>query len=189
MRPGVAFVSALFAALLASSAAWAANDDDMGERTNEVISTIAADLKVLELSDVPSDLNLSADTLEFELESRRLLCRGNVVVTQGDTKLEADTLTVTGAAPPKRTGRKIQAVGNVRISRGTERASGELADYNQDQATFVLSGNAALGSGESSVRGETVVFHIDEGHAVIVGGDEPVKAVIEIEALPEEEDE
>lgn len=134
-------------------------------------------------------VTVTADKLEYDYKANVIVYRGDVVATQGDTKLRSDTLTVTLAAaksdgPPDAPGegsqrlQEIVAVGNVRIDNGTRWATGGRAVFEQGNRTFVLTETPVLHDGSNEVTGDRVIVYLDENRSEVVGGKKRVKAVL-----------
>jgi lipopolysaccharide export system protein LptA len=134
-------------------------------------------------------VTVTADKLEYDYKANVIVYRGDVVATQGETKLRSDTLTVTLAAAdksdapdaPGKGGQRLQeivAVGNVRIDNGTRWATGGRAVFEQGNRTFVLTETPVLHDGSNEVVGDRVVVYLDENRSVVEGGRKRVKAVL-----------
>ena len=97
--------------------------------------------------------------------------------------MNADELKISFEPKNPREVQRIEARGGVKVRHETETATGRLAVYDPQRATITLTGDARLGSGPNTVQGEKVVVFLDEGRAVVEGGDSgPVKAFIEPES-------
>jgi lipopolysaccharide export system protein LptA len=162
--------SSFAVAALLGVAVTAAHADDTARKTNEVLSSVAGIAKNLELADVPSPIDISADRLEFDYGKGLLKYEGNVRVDHAGAKIKAHKLEVSFEPEGKRSLRKITARGNVEVTRGDESAEGEVAEYDPAAATIVLSQNAKLGSGANSVAGEKVMVYLNDKRAVVLGG-------------------
>jgi lipopolysaccharide export system protein LptA len=147
-----------------------AHADDTARKTNEVLSSVAGIAKNLDLADVPSPIDITADRLEFDYGKGLLKYEGNVRVDHAGAKIKAEKLEVSFEPEGKRSLRKITARGNVEVTRGDESAQGEVAEYDPAAATIVLSQNAKLGSGANSVAGEKVMVYLNDKRAVVLGG-------------------
>ena len=157
-----------------------AADVEVGEKAGQAIGKMADAVKDFRLQSAPADLNVEARSMVFDFKKGQLLYEGDVHVRHGEVKMDADQLQVTFEPKNPRKVQKIEATGNVHVVHQTETASGRLAVYDPDRATITLTGDARLGSGPNTVRGERVVVFLDEGRAVIEGGSSgPVRAYIE----------
>jgi lipopolysaccharide export system protein LptA len=158
------------ALVLSLGLATIASADDTARKTNEVLSSVAGIAKNLELADVPSPIDITADRLEFDYGKGLLKYEGNVRVDHAGAKIKAQKLEVSFEPEGKRSLRKITARGDVEVTRGDESAQGEVAEYDPAAATIVLSQNAKLGSGANSVAGEKVMVYLNDKRAVVLGG-------------------
>jgi lipopolysaccharide export system protein LptA len=140
-------------------------------KTDDVLGSVAGLARNLELADVPSPIDISADRLEFDYDEGLLRYQGNVTVAHAGITIRSSSLDVSFEPDGKRRLKRITARGSVEVLRGKETASGELAEYDPTAATIVLSQQARLGSGPNSLAGERVVVYLDEGRAVVQGRD------------------
>ncbi|MEO8603592.1 MAG: LptA/OstA family protein [bacterium] len=128
-------------------------------------------------------VHIESDTMEFDYKTMVLTYRGKVSVAQADMTLTSDVLTVTltreGEGPNQRQRPKeVVAQGDVQIVKGTRRASGGRAVFNDAARTVTLSEKALLQDGPNEVAGERVVVYLDEQRSVVQGGPERVRAVL-----------
>jgi len=161
-------ISALTTTLVLAmgSAALAA---DTARTTNEMLTSVAGIARNLELADVPSPIDITADRLEFNYGQGLLRYEGNVRVEHAGAKIHARSLEISFEPEGKRSLKKITARGEVEVLHGDESARGELAEYDPTAGTIVLSQNARLGSGPNSLAGEKVVVYLNERRAVVLG--------------------
>jgi lipopolysaccharide export system protein LptA len=115
-------------------------------------------------------ISVSADAMEFDYRSHVLTYKGNVVVTQGDMKLESKSLTVALEDSADNRIKEVVADGEVRLSKGTRWATGGHAVFDQGDHTVVLSDKAELHDGQNEVSGDVVKVYLDEQRSVIEGG-------------------
>jgi lipopolysaccharide export system protein LptA len=178
-RPRIVLrLAGIFATMIAAAvfAASPATAEDTARKTNDVLSSVAGVAQNLELADVPSPIDITADRLEFLYGQGVLRYEGNVTVEHAGARIRARTLEVSFEPEGKRSLKKITAKGGVEVTRGDESARGELAEYDPAAATIVLSQNARLGSGPNSIAGEKVVVYLNEKRAVVQGGAAPPPA-------------
>lgn len=139
-------------------------------------------------------IHIRSRDLEFRYNDKKVLYRGNVVVTQGEVTLKSDTLTVTYAdqqagkdTAPAPAGtltgqqqiKEVVAEGNVDITSGDRRATCKKAIFTETSRTVVLTGNAVLQEEGNRVAGEKVTVYIDEKRSVVEGsGGKGVEMVI-----------
>jgi lipopolysaccharide export system protein LptA len=121
-------------------------------------------------------ISVSSDVMEFDYRARVLTYKGSVVVTQGDMKLESNTLTVALDEQPDGRIKEVVADGQVRLSKGTRWATGGHAVFDQARNTVVLSDNAEVHDGPNRVSGERVVVYLNDERSVVEGGNHRVTA-------------
>jgi len=138
----------------------------------------AAFLDSLTFTSTREPISVTADGLEFDYRSRVLTYKGTVVVTQGEMKLESDTLIVSLDEHAENQVKEVIAQGQVRLSQGGRWATGGRAVFDQARGTAVLSNKAELHDGPNQVSGDRVVVYLDEQRSVVEGGSGRVKAVL-----------
>lgn len=179
MKKLVALYACVLCGLLHALPSGAA-DVEVGERAGEAIGSLAEAVREFRLTSLPSDLRVQADTMVFDYRNGELVYTGHVRVEHGDVRMQADELKVEFEPEKPESLRRIQATGAVRVDHESETATGRNAVYDPAHATITLTGDARLGSGPNTVQGEKVIVYLDEGRAVVEGGDSgPVRARIE----------
>lgn len=123
-------------------------------------------------------ISVRSDKLEFSYKERLLEYTGQVVVTQGDLTLKADSLKVTIDEGTKDQLQQITALGNVEINQGKRSASGGKAVFDQHERTIVLSDGAVLMEGPNKISGDRVIVYLDEERSVVEGGEKRVQALL-----------
>lgn len=122
-------------------------------------------------------VSFAADHGELQGKANRAILAGNVVVTQGDLTLRASRTTM--AFSTEGGGFKIHrvdAVGGVRITRGNQAATGDVAIYDFDRRLITLAGNVVLQRGTDRLTGGRLTIDLDSGLSTIdgrVGGGSP----------------
>lgn len=114
-------------------------------------------------------IDITSDTVEADQKTNRVTFKGNVVAKQEDTTLYANTLTITYDQNTKKL-KEIVAVGNVKVVQLERRASGQKATFDQDKNKMVLDGEAVVREGANVIRGERIIFYVDEERSVVEGG-------------------
>ncbi len=112
-------------------------------------------------SDAP--INVSADQFLADLNAKSGTYSGNVVVTQGDIRMHADTVrvSVVDGKPDK-----ITATGAVVVdSPASGTATGDSGVYNVADRVVVLSGKVVLTQGKSVMRGTQLSVNLVTGQA------------------------
>lgn len=119
-------------------------------------------------SDAP--VNFSADHGELQGKANRAILAGNVVITQADLTLRAGRTTM--AFTTEGGGFKIHrvdAVGGVKIDRGNQSASGDVAIYDFDRRLITLSGNVTLLQGSNRLSGGRLTIDLNSGLSTLDG--------------------
>ena len=118
--------------------------------------------------DSNAPIAISSDSFQADLNSKLGTWSGNVVVTQADMKLRANTVrmtTVNGKAD------KVTATGNVVVdSPKSGIITGETGVYAVVPRTVVMTGNVVLKKGKDVMRGAQLTVNLATGQAVLGGG-------------------
>jgi lipopolysaccharide export system protein LptA len=115
----------------------------------------------------PIDIN--SDSVEANQKQNTVTFKGNVVAKQGDTTLYSNTLVIIYDPNTKKL-KEIIATGNVKIVQLERRATGQKATFQQDENKMVLDGEVVVREGENVIRGERVIFYVDEERSVVEAG-------------------
>ncbi len=119
-------------------------------------------------SNTNADINISSDTFQADLNAKTGTYSGNVIVTQGDIKLRANSVrvtTVNGDAD------KVIATGNVVVdSPASGTVTGENGVYDVKPKTVTVNGNVVLKKGKDVMRGARLTVNLVTGQAVLGGG-------------------
>jgi lipopolysaccharide export system protein LptA len=115
-------------------------------------------------------IDITSDTVEADQKTNTVTFKGNVVAKQEDTTLYANTLTIIYDQQMKKL-KEIIAVGNVKVVQLDRRATGQKATFDQDKNKVVLDGEAVVREGTNVIRGERIIFYVDEERSVVEGGE------------------
>ena len=141
-------------------------------------------------SDEP--MEITSSRMEAFSKDKLVVFSGNAIVKQGNKVLKADKLLLyykgdsdkknkIGKIEIEKTGdlEKLEAKGNVSLSQGDRVATGNDAVYFRDSGKVILTGNAVLSEGKSSIKGDRVIIFINENRGVVEGTPKKqIKAVI-----------
>ena len=140
-------------------------------------------------------INIRSGKLEFFYNEKRIVYRGDVVVTRDNGTIKSDLLTVTyeeqaannsagtpavpasntpapekeNAASRRQRIKEAVAEGNVEITSDKGNATCKKATFNEIKRTVVLSGDAVLRDGDNIVKGQTVTVYLDENRVTVEG--------------------
>lgn len=114
-------------------------------------------------------VNFSADRIEVQDRADRVVVSGNVVVDQAGLTLKAARMTVayrqTGSVEIDR----IDASGNVIVTRGVETARGNVAIYDLNRRLITMLGNVQLNQGTNRLTGGRLVMDLASGRSTVDG--------------------
>lgn len=141
--------------------------------------------------DAESPLELTADRMEFDSGGRSLRFTGRVKVNQAAFELLADSLNVTVDGK----GRILDLVaeGGIQLIHQEWKATAGKLTYKHVQRSMVLSDNPRIASGENTVSGKIIRFHVDENRVVVesaavnflLPGDAEEKKEVPVKPLPD----
>ena len=94
---------------------------------------------------------------------------GNVDITQADLTMRAARTTVAYTDAGSLQIQRIDATGGVIVTRGNERASGDVAVYDFDRKIITMAGNVALRRGTDTLNGGRLVIDLTTGISNIDG--------------------
>ena len=114
-------------------------------------------------------IDIASDTVEADQKKNTVTFKGNVVAKQEDATLYANTLVIYYDPDTKKL-KEIVAVGNVKIVQLERRATSRTATFQQDENRVVLDGEAVVRDGENVIRGERVIYYVDQEKSIVEGG-------------------
>ena len=115
-------------------------------------------------------VNVAADHGELLGRQDRATLSGNVVISQGDLTVRAARTTLafsSGGGSFKI--HRLDATGGVTVTRGNQRASGEVAIYDFDRRIITLAGGVVLNRGSDRLTGGRLVIDLTSGISSIDG--------------------
>lgn len=126
----------------------------------------AATNSILGKHNTDQPINITADKMDADLNAKTVTYVGNVVVTQGDIRMHANTMKVTTAQDGKQAD-KIYADGKVLVdSPASGTASGDSAVYDVRPHLVTLTGHVVLTKqGKATMRGTKLTVDLDSGQA------------------------
>lgn len=114
------------------------------------------------------EINATSDKFIADLNGRTGQFVGNVVVTQCDTRLRADTVRITTV---NNQADKVNASGNVVVdSPKSGTATGQTGVYDVPRRTVIMNGNVVLKKGKDVMRGQQLTVNLATGQASLGGG-------------------
>jgi lipopolysaccharide export system protein LptA len=118
---------------------------------------------------------INADSMEVHQNEKLANFKGNVVATQGDLTMKADSVKVyyslqEGAAQNADTTQiqRIDAEGNVRITSPSESATGSWGIYDVGRDLLTLGGAVELNRGQTKIQGSRLELDLKTGKSRMV---------------------
>ena len=118
-------------------------------------------------SNAPVDY--AADRIELQDRANRVLLSGNVDITQAGLRLQAARMTVAYRNAGSIEIERIDANGGVVVTKGDERASGNVGIYDFNRRIITLIGNVALRQGGNTLNGGRMVIDLTTGRSTVDG--------------------
>jgi len=113
-------------------------------------------------------INISSDSFQADLNAKTGTYSGNVLITQGDMKLRANTVKLSTINSKLD---KVFATGNVVVdSPKSGIATGDNGIYSVGPRTVLMTGNVVLKKGKDVMRGAQLTVNLATGQAVLGGG-------------------
>jgi len=113
-------------------------------------------------------IDITSDTVEADQRQNRVTFKGNVVARQEDTTLYANILVIHYDADTKKP-KEIVALGNVKLVHLERRATSQKATFQQGENKIILDGEAVVREGENVIRGERIIFYVEEERSIVEG--------------------
>lgn len=114
-------------------------------------------------------VQFNADRIELQDRQNRVVLSGGVQITQGDLRLNAERTTISYTDTGTLTIQRLDATGNVVVTRGSERASGSAGVYDFNRKVIILSGGVNLRRGSDSLNGGRLVIDLNSGLSSVDG--------------------
>jgi lipopolysaccharide export system protein LptA len=134
-----------------------------------LFGALASHAQGLKSHDSNAPVDFSADSIEVQDRSDRVVVTGNVQVTQGDLRLTADRLTVAYTRAGSVEINRMDAVGNVVVTRGDQTARGNTGIYDLDRRIITMVGNVQLTQGTNRLNGGRLVMDLNTGRSTVDG--------------------
>jgi lipopolysaccharide export system protein LptA len=129
----------------------------------------AAQAQLMRGHDSSAPVDFSADRIEVQDRADRAIVSGNVHVTQGNLVLDAARMTIAYTNAGGVEIQRIDASGNVRVTRGQDRATGDVGIYDLNRRIITLLGNVHLYQGTNNLAGSRLVMDLNTGLSKVDG--------------------
>lgn len=118
-------------------------------------------------SNAPVDY--AADRIELQDRQNRVVLSGNVNISQAGLNITAARVTVAYTDTGSLQIQRIDATGGVTVTRGSERASGNVAVYDFNRRIITMSGNVKLNRSGDTLNGGRLVIDLRTGLSSVDG--------------------
>lgn len=118
--------------------------------------------------DTSAAIEVTADSLAVDQDTGQAVFSGNVVIGQGDLRLQAGNVEIIYAADTNDINQLI-ATGSVTFVTADEAAEAQTANYNVVTGMLTLSGDVLLTQGASAISAETMTINVTDGTATMQG--------------------
>lgn len=119
--------------------------------------------------DSNAPVDYAADRIELQDKQQRVLLSGNVDIKQGDLRLQADRTIVDYLDQGGVKIQHIDALGAVHVTRGNEKATADVANYDFNRRIITLVGNVVLQRDKDISRGNRLVIDLNAHQSGFVG--------------------
>ncbi len=117
---------------------------------------------------------VDASKLEFFEKENKLVYTGNVLATQGPTKVRGSTMTIyldKGAAGSSDSSvRRVEMKGPVTVVQKDRVGTGNTGVYDKSENKWYLIGNVTLTQGTTVTQGDRLIDDLGTGRATVTGG-------------------
>jgi lipopolysaccharide export system protein LptA len=107
---------------------------------------------------------VEADALAVNQEDGTATFTGNVVITQGDMVLSAESVLVVYKEDSQKIA-SLEATGGVTMVSGEDAAEAQNAQYDIDAGTVLLTGQVLLSQGDNVMSGDRITIDLNAGTA------------------------
>ena len=114
-------------------------------------------------------VNYNAGRIELQDRQNRVVLSGDVVVTQAGLTVRSNRMLVNYSDAGTLQIQRITATGGVTVSRGNERASGDVAVYDFNRRIITMAGNVRLRRGSDTLNGGRLVIDLASGVSSVDG--------------------
>ena len=133
-----------------------------------------AGAQVMQNHDSNAPVNFNADRIEVQDRADRVVVSGNVEVTQAGMTLNAARMTVAyrnqpGSGTSGVEIDRIDASGNVVVTKGDQTARGNVAIYDLNSKLITMLGDVALTQGGNRLTGGRLVMDLNSGRSTVDG--------------------
>ncbi len=111
-------------------------------------------------------VNFDANRIELQDRQKRVILSGNVIIEQAGLRLTSARTTIAYSGSDIQ---RADATGGVVVTKGDERASGNVAVYDFNKRIITMVGNVRLRRGADTLNGGRLVIDLRSGRSTIDG--------------------
>jgi lipopolysaccharide export system protein LptA len=119
-------------------------------------------------TDITQPVQVTADQLSVNQTDGTATFTGNVIIMQGDMKVQAAEVLVTYGTDNQSI-QSLHAGGGVTVAAGSDAAQAETADYRPDTGELILQGAVVLTQGAAALSGEKLTLSLTSGLGTMSG--------------------
>ncbi len=124
-------------------------------------------------------VNVEATKLDYFDKEQKLIYTGNVVATQGESKLRAPVLVIyltpkdaaapSGVPDSSSQVRRMEATGPVTVTSKDQIGTGDSGIYEKSENKVYLIGNVTLTQGPNVTKGDKLIYDLTTSQALVTG--------------------
>lgn len=129
----------------------------------------AAQAQALANHDSNAPVDFNAGSIEVQDRADRVVLAGGVKVTQAGMVVTSQRMTVAYTRAGGTDVNRLDATGGVKVVKGNETATGNVAIYDLDKRLITMVGNVQLTQGGNNLRGGRLLIDLNSGRATVDG--------------------
>ncbi|MEE4201525.1 LptA/OstA family protein [Erythrobacter sp.] len=145
---------------------WAAGGVALG---TILASGMTGHAQAISSHDTRAPVSFDAGSIDFDDRANRVVLTGGVIVNQAGLTVRSSRMLANYTDAGSVEVQRITANGGVVVTRGNERASGDVAVYDFNRRIISMAGNVALRRGTDTLNGGRLVIDLNTGLSTIDG--------------------
>ena len=119
--------------------------------------------------DTRAPVSFDAGSIDFDDRANRVVLSGGVTVNQAGLSVRSNRMLASYSDDGSLDVQRITANGGVVVTRGNERAAGDVAVYDFNRRIITMAGNVSLNRGGDTLNGGRLVIDLASGLSTIDG--------------------
>lgn len=137
--------------------------------TAALMSNIESSAQAIAAHNSRAPVTYDAGRIVLEDRQNRVALSGGVTVTQAGLTVRSDRMLLNYSDTGELELQRLTATGGVSLSRGSERARGDVAVYDFNRRIITMSGNVELRRGSDTLNGGRLVIDLQSGVSSVDG--------------------